>query len=257
MTNAKKLWIMAVVLSLASSPVVGHLDFNDGQTHDIDYQINTEVWVDYQAPGMQTTVNLLNGGSILYDLRAYEDSWINIIGGSIGRYLFPDGNSQVNIFGGSIGSDLAAGGSSQTNISGGLIANYLRAYDHSHVNISGGSIGGDLAPTQWAVLTIYGSDFAVDGAPFGYGKLTSILGGNWQDEPLRYLTGILSSGQPIDNDFYIGHEASIILVPEPATIILFALGSLALRRTKQPLLFSRLTQFYRIVNNFFHCVHRR
>ena len=66
------------------------------------------------------------------------------------------------------------------------------------------------------VISIHGSDFAVDGVPFGYGELTSILGGSPWDEPNRNLTGTLASGEPINNGFYIGYDAKIVLVPAPA-----------------------------------------
>ncbi len=83
---------------------------------------------------------------------------------------------------------------------------------------------------QSATLTIYGSDFVVDGQPFGYGELTSILGGNWTDEPSRRLIGTLDSGDLIDNGFRIDHNAKIVLIPEPATLLLLGLGAVMVRR---------------------------
>ena len=74
------------------------------------------------------------------------------------------------------------------------------------------------------ILTIHGSDFAVDGEPFGYGELTSILGGAHWDEPSRYLTGTLVSGEPIDNGSYIGHDGKIVLVPAPGAVLLGSIG---------------------------------
>ena len=91
MTNARTtIWVMAIVLCLASSPVLAWIGFADGDTHDITYEINDQVRVDYHAPGMSTTLNLLPGGSITapHEFRGYEDSQINILGGSIGALLF-------------------------------------------------------------------------------------------------------------------------------------------------------------------------
>jgi len=69
-----------VVLFLSVSPVMAVIEFKDGLIHDIDYLINDEVWVDYESPGMGTTVNMLDG-SITSALNGYEDSIINILGG--------------------------------------------------------------------------------------------------------------------------------------------------------------------------------
>jgi len=47
------------------------------------------------------------------------------------------------------------------------------------------------------------------------------------------LTGTLLSGDPINNQFRIGNNAKIVLVPEPATIVLLGLGGLALLRRRR------------------------
>ena len=254
-TRNVTIWMMVVVLCLASSQVLGVVEFKDGQTHDIDYEINDDVWVDYQAPGTETTVNWLDGASMPsdYKLQAFEDSRINVSGGSIGNYLSVYDSSQVTMSGGSIdgwlsvwqrsqatisgGSidDLKAEDGAQIAISGGSIRGSLYTFDSSQVDICGGSMGGELGLEFASIITILGSDFAVDGEDFGYGELTSIFGGNWCDEPFRHLTGILASGELLDNDFRIGHDARIVLVPEPASAVMLGLGSLflALRRRRQ------------------------
>lgn len=255
MTNAKTVWVMVVVLSLAGSTVLALVEFKDGQTYNINYEINDSVWLDYLAPGMQTTLNLLDDGSIEYWLIGYENGQINLLGGEIGWDVFTYDRSQVHMSGGSIQQELAAhdesvveitGGSigwsaaydnSQVSISGGSIAAEFTAYGSSHVTISGGSMASELGTRDnshvdifggfvglslqayyGGTLTIHGSDFVIDGQPFGYGELTSILGGNYWDDPTRHLTGTLASGEPIDNDFYIGDDAKIVLVPEAGSI---------------------------------------
>ena len=66
-----------------------------------------------------------------------------------------------------------------------------------------------------AAALIYGSDFAIDGTPVGYGNITSILGGDYTNEPYRTLTGTLQNGDILNNQFRIGDTAQITLVPEP------------------------------------------
>ena len=280
MRRSVEMLVAAVVLFVSVSPVMAVIEFNDGGVWDIDYEIHDDVWIDYLKPGMQTTVNLLAGGSIItfppyeyYMLQAFEDSLINISGGSMdtvlraydssqvnisggslkggcqayGNRAF--GNNRINISGGSIGGLLEAFGNSQMSISGGSI-NWLEAYSDSRVSISGGSLsvlgalsrskvtvsGGSIINELFAdyegILTIHGSDFAVDGTPVGYTELTSILGGSCYNEPYRHLTGTLFSGESIANDFGIGKNGKIVLIPEPATLLLLGLGAVMVRRKR-------------------------
>ncbi len=257
-------WRMVIVLFLAGPQAMALTQFKDGQTHDINYEIADDVWVDYESPGMQTTVNWLDGGEMLpsYTLEAYEDSRINIFGGSIDYDFFAYDNTRLIISGGSIGDDLhiydntqvnmsgghimddfttygsshviMSGGSigyflrannnSQVKISGGTIADDLYSLDNTLVTLSGGSIGDELRADDNGIIKIQGSEFLLDGQPFDYGELTSILGGYFVNEPCRHLNGKLSNGGLIDNDFYIGHDAKIILIPEPATLLLLGFG---------------------------------
>jgi len=310
MMNLKIVWAFTVVLSMTSSTALAYIEFNNGQIHNIDYQINNLVLIDWLSPGMQTTVNLLDGGMIKWphELQAYEESNVNIrggtieynlsandasrinmsggsiggnldvmgraeaeilggligghvwawdssrirvTGGSIQKDLWARGSSQVEVFGGSIegslhaldrtkveisggliGGHVWADSSSQVDISGGLIGHEVEVYGNSQVDILGGSIGGRLVSSDLAVLTIHGWDFALDGEPVGYCELTSIYGLGLPYEYPRHLTGTLFSGEPIDNDFYILGGAKIILIPEPASILLMGFGVLAILRNR-------------------------
>ena len=245
--------------------------FKDGGVHDITTLINDGVWVDYGSDDVGTTINLLNGGEITYFLKTYEDSMVNISGGSVNGHLFAYDNSQVDISGGSVDGYLytydssrvnitgesafwylRAEGSSQVDISGGAVDYSLYTLDSSQVNITGGSVGWNLGalgnsqvniyggfigdslyPRDYATISIHGWGFAVDGEPVGPGTtLTTVLGGSPPDEPPRYLTGTLASGEPFGNAFYIYEYGQIQLVPEPCTLSLLALGGLALRRRR-------------------------
>lgn len=252
---------------MVSSQATALIEWNDGNTYNVDWQIPEGVRVDYEAPGMETTVNLLNGGQINGGLLAYEDSHINVSGGSvsgltargnsqidfsagsISQHLNAYGNSHIVFSGGWIGEQLNANGDSQIEMSGGAVnaaievtdggqveiyggavGDYIRAMDSGQIFFSGGSVAGDLIADDFGVLTIYGSAFAIDSQPFGYGELASILGGDSWDESTRHLSGTLANGNQLNANFYIGHEGSIVLVPEPATLFLLGLGGLILRR---------------------------
>jgi hypothetical protein len=252
--KSKSIPVVAIALScLAASPVLAVVDFNDGGIYNIDYQITENVRVDYEAPGMQTTVNLLDGGILdsRNFLAAYENSYVNILGGILGGGVYAYGSSRVDVSAGTIWHDFWAYDSSQIAISGGQLIYDLKVYNNSHVVFSGGQLLGGMHVSDncqvdilggyisselhfWysAIVTIHGSNFAVDGQAFGYGELTSILGGSTGYEPDRRLTGTLASGEPIDNFFYIGHDAKIILVPEPVTLLMLALGAVMARKRR-------------------------
>jgi len=206
----------------------------------IDYRIrawnNSQVTISggqlYYLQAYNSTEVNISGGLIRWRLRAYNSSQVSMSGGSIGGDLVADGSSQVTFSGGSINKQLYAYGTSQVSMSGGSIGWSLVAHYGSHVSFLGGSIGRELIADQSGVLTIHGSEFAVGGVPFGYGELTSIFGSWYSNEPYRHLTGILASGDLIDNDFRIGHNAKIVLVPEPATLLLLCLGAVILRRKR-------------------------
>jgi hypothetical protein len=101
-SKSLKICLVMAVLIVAAEQGFGLTQYNDGGTHNISSTINDDVWVDYQAPGMQTTFNLLGGGSISYpyQLRGYNGSKINISGGSVGYQLLANDSTQVTISGG-------------------------------------------------------------------------------------------------------------------------------------------------------------
>jgi hypothetical protein len=43
MKNIRTIWAAMVALFLGACPVLGLVEFNDGLTHDIDYEINNSV----------------------------------------------------------------------------------------------------------------------------------------------------------------------------------------------------------------------
>jgi len=241
-------WVVSCVgLPEAEATVI----FDDGSFHTIHYTIADHVVVADSYLFEPTKVALVSDGLIDEYLYAYDSSQVTMSGGYIGDQLLAYHTSQITISGGSIHWSLYAYDSSQVTMSGGSMG-VLEAWDSSEVSITGGSIdyylyardssqltlsGGEikggglgLIAEYEGILTIQGSDFAVDGEDFGYGELNSILGGGYYDEPIRHLTGTLESGDFLDNDFRIGYDASIVLVPEPATLLLLGLGAVMLRR---------------------------
>jgi hypothetical protein len=200
--------MMLTVICLGTSEVKA-LILNDGGVHTIDYQLDDNVWVEDSLSDEFTTLNLVDGGIIR--------DWINVFD-----------YSQFNMSGGSIEFELFTWDNSQAYISSGSIAYDLNVFHSSNVSIYGGTIGDEVLARDFSEITIYGSGFMVDGIPVDYGPITmgtinelGMLTGT--------LTGILQSGDPLDNVFYIQPDAAIFLLPEPATMLLVGLGGLILR----------------------------
>ena len=137
------------------------------------------------------------------------------------------GNSRATVTGGTVGY-VATSSTDQITIAGGSITTIYA--DDGQVYWHDGEVSGDLLLEDQGTLVIFGSDFAIDGVPVEGNTITSIFGGDPSLEPSRRLTGTHQNGYAIDNTFHIGNTASIVLseVPEPTTLSMLVVGSLAL-----------------------------
>ncbi|MHC4104138.1 MAG: PEP-CTERM sorting domain-containing protein [Planctomycetota bacterium] len=167
--------------------------------------------------GTPTAVNLLSGGAIRHSgLSVHDNSQVTIDGSSIEFTLDTFGSSQVTVSQGMIGDSLRANNNSTATILGGEIGWNLKAQADSRISLYGGSIEHMLNAEDTSIITVYGSNFN-----YGLGEIL---------DPTGTLTGILSNGDAINNDFYISTNASMVLVPEPATLLLLVFGAVMLRK---------------------------
>lgn len=173
--------------------------------------------INYLHAYNSSITNMLGGGRI-DTLNAYDTSTVNIFPGSWpwpseAYRFFARDNSIVNISGGKV-SNLYTFDTSITNISDGEISG-IQVYGDGIVNISGGLLTG-LSTYYDGTITFIGSDFRLgDGLLLDNGRVTGsgYLSGEWYDGT-RWVTNIS-----------IGTNSSVILTPEPTTILLLALGS--------------------------------
>lgn len=265
--------VVAALIAFASGTAPGGVIFQDGVYHRLDavYYGHTYVYDNFWSE--PTTVELvsggridlhlfayhhsnviISGGRISYRLLAHDNSNVTVSGGSIGSwsdgytlYAYDDSNvtisggmiagdlcayhnSNVAVSGGTVGADLIARANSNVVVSGGLVSGRLRTYDHSNVTVSGGTMGGSIR-IFGGTLVVDGQDYVIDGYSLPHGG-TFDTGG--LAERYGSLTCTLANGEPMANNFTIYDGGSLVLIPEPATMSLLALGGVGvlLRRKK-------------------------
>jgi len=160
-----------------------------------------------------STINF-SGGHVL-TLSALEFSTANVSGGIVAG-LDALNHSTVNFSDIAIGGTIGAREFGTLNMTGG-ITDLIGANDSGILNLYGGLITESLGAWNEAVVNIYGYDFNYD--PMGGSLDGGQLAGFWMD------------GSAFVIDLY-GTEtySHINLVPEPSSLILFALGAWLVRR---------------------------
>lgn len=161
---------------------------------------------------------IMTGGTIVENLYLKEDqysgknSYGEIYGGYIGQFLCIDEASEASMYGGHIVSGISSSEDGKFNWYGGVIDGEIRS-------------GWMNSPSCFSYHKIYGYDFEIDGESVGDCILT------YQGFQ-RHLTGFLQDGTAIDNDLVIygGSRIELVVVPEPATLLISLLGSIILRK---------------------------
>ena len=197
--------------------------------------------VDYTLETHNASTVHISGTGYVNTFYAYDTGAVDISGGGYVNWLRADNTSAVNISGGRV-EDLYAVSTSTVAISGGTVVD-LYAYNTSAVNISGGGYVNALY--TYDLITV---DFARGKVAHLYAGGTSTVTFHGQDFLLgpglsldgdRVLgTGVLS-GECFDGGHWTvnidlnASGATILAIPEPATLSLLALGSAMLVRRRR------------------------
>lgn len=237
--------ILTVVYAVPSS-CSAIIIYDDGGTHEI-----TSVITDFARVDGNTTVIVNSGGVFERGLTAIDNSKVFVNNGFL-YGLWTGGTSNTIISDGEIGHSLSVVEYSHMTVNGGILDGpievrswgnlsitggtliSIRAIENSNISISGGSLSFGLSAFEDTQVTISGgllqdrilaadnSQFTISGTNFNYdyGVLKSQTG---------RLIGTLSNGDPMDIHFGVYGNATIVLIPEPATVLLFAIGAALLR----------------------------
>jgi len=210
MRKIKILLVSAVIFCVATNLLAVPVDItftSDAVIQDgDDYQ---NVWV-YDTPPDITTVDMTGG--VVGVLQNYNQSITNMSGGAV-AHLLSDEQSTINISGGVVGEALIFSSGGTFNITGGVCGKVAVSY--GELNISGGQITYFIDCGK-GVVNVYGYGFEYD-----------------SPEHSPNLTGFWADGTPFGLDFIAYDRVVLHEIPEPATLLLLGLGSLALRRKRR------------------------
>ncbi len=169
----------------------------------------------------------MTGGVVTIQFTTWGSSTANVSGGILEALVSVE-TSTLNLSGDAQIDSLGVSDSGFTNMYGGTVGS-MKAWNHSTVNLYGGIISEYLEAygTEDLVISIYGYGFEYDPLAGDYrgGQLT----GFWLDDT------------PFSIDLYYEDEPSgplidtwshIMLIPEPATILLLGLGAIDIRIIK-------------------------
>jgi len=185
-----------------------------------------------------STFNLF-GGEVEMVIHSFDSSVVNMHGGSTPNLWVHDTGS-ANVFEGWIDT-VQALDASETSIKGGYvdgmavsristvrlfggIVNSLSTYDDTTVFLSGGNLNYLRVREDSQVTFVAGEFILGDGLWLQDEELmgTGILNGTWYDGTM-WKTNILVNEQ----------TGTILLTPEPTSLLLMGLGGLALRRKRR------------------------
>jgi len=136
--------------------------------------------------------------------------------------------SLVNLLDSYISGSVTAYEDSEITVDDCYIAGNVTASGNACVELLGGYFNGDVtAGSGEATIILHGLDFAIDGLAVDLGRYYA------SDFAAGRITGQMLNGDLLDCNFSISGNSSILLVPEPASLLLLAAGALSAFRRRR------------------------
>ncbi|MBN1437482.1 MAG: PEP-CTERM sorting domain-containing protein [Sedimentisphaerales bacterium] len=218
---------LAVLILLAVNSVlqaaIEYIEWNDGASHtiDTDQEFKRFKLDDITSPpNPGTHLNLISGGNI-FILEMYNNATLSMTGGEVLDISARD-NCSITISGG-YASQVTTFQNANVTVTGGTLE-YASVSDNSVVTFSGGTNNWFTYASRGGTIRLDGTGFAVDGQPLSQGDNVRDLG-----LTTGTITGTLADNSPFSTYFTLDN-GNIIIVPEPLTLSLLALGGLIIRR---------------------------
>jgi hypothetical protein len=198
-----------VVDMLGGTIVNGIFSYNASTVNIIDGHL------DGIASHNASTVNITGGQA--YNVQPQDFSTINVTGGNVSGLMSWD-NSTITLSGDANVHSLSINNYGTLLVNSGLIS-FLGAGGNGTVNLFGGKITDYLDADDGSIVNIHGNNLTKfqTGGKFGFGYVH----GFWSDKEEFIIT--LSSSEAYTH---------INLIPEPASVLLFGFGAVALRRKR-------------------------
>ncbi len=206
------------ILMLAVGTCLGDRFLDDGDFHTIEDTVTGSLYVDYDVPpSIGTSVEIIGGGEVMDTIYTYGTSEVTIHGGSVwgGQYI----------------EAIVAADSSQITVNSGTVGDTIVGLNDSYFTFSGGDLQGNFVIAagevgMWDTSTFLfsGVGFTIDGDPAPYGVYDT--GGTGHRE--GSISGTLDDGSSFASSYTMYDGGSIVIVPEPLTAGLVAVGGLAL-----------------------------